>query len=114
MLAKEKWLAGDVPGSRGVLEQAFNENAESEQIWLAAVKLEAENGEVGAARELLTRARQVAKTSRVRISHYDIPVLSSPPCSDMDEIGRIRAPTREYRPCSDLAGGRTQVISEVW
>jgi len=67
MLAKEKWLAGDVPGSRGVLEQAFNENAESEQIWLAAVKLEAENGEVGAARELLTRARQVAKTSRVRI-----------------------------------------------
>ncbi|KAF9486850.1 TPR-like protein [Pleurotus eryngii] len=52
MAAKEKWLA-------------FGANPESEQIWLAAVKLEAENSEPGAARELLTRARSVADTERI-------------------------------------------------
>lgn len=66
MFAKEKWLAGDVPGSRSVLEQAFVANPESEQIWLAAVKLEAENGELQVAKELLGRARTVADTERVR------------------------------------------------
>ena len=66
MAAKEKWLAGDVPGAREVLERAFIANPESEQIWLAAVKLEAENGELGVARELLIRARTVADTERVR------------------------------------------------
>jgi len=65
MSAKEKWLAGDVPAAREVLEQAFIANPESEQIWLAAVKLEAENGELGVARELLIRARTVADTERV-------------------------------------------------
>ena len=40
MWAKEKWLAGDVPAAREVLERAFVANSESEQIWLAAVKLE--------------------------------------------------------------------------
>ena len=45
MAAKEKWLTGDVPAAREVLERAFVANPESEQIWLAAVKLEAENGE---------------------------------------------------------------------
>jgi len=67
MSAKEKWLAGDVPGARDILEQAFVANPESEQIWLAAVKLEAENGEMGVARELLIRARTVADTQRVSI-----------------------------------------------
>lgn len=65
MSAKEKWLAGDVPAAREVLERAFIANPESEQIWLAAVKLEAENGELGVARELLIRARTVADTERV-------------------------------------------------
>lgn len=65
MAAKEKWLAGDVPAAREVLERAFVANPESEQIWLAAVKLEAENGELGVARELLIRARTVADTERV-------------------------------------------------
>ncbi len=70
MWAKEKWLAGDVPAAREVLERAFVANSESEQIWLAAVKLEAENGELGVARELLVRARTVADTQRVRhLSH---------------------------------------------
>ena len=45
MAAKEKWLTGDVPAACEVLERAFVANPESEQIWLAAVKLEAENGE---------------------------------------------------------------------
>ncbi|KAF9234169.1 PRP1 splicing factor, N-terminal-domain-containing protein [Melanogaster broomeanus] len=65
MSAKEKWLAGDVPAAREVLERAFIANPESEQIWLAAVKLEAENGELGVARELLVRARTVADTERI-------------------------------------------------
>jgi len=65
MSAKEKWLGGDVPAAREVLERAFVRNSESEQIWLAAVKLEAENGELGVARELLVRARTVADTERV-------------------------------------------------
>ena len=56
MAAKEKWLANDVPAARELLEHAFVTNPESEQIWLAAVKLEAENGEYAVARELLIRA----------------------------------------------------------
>lgn len=67
MSAKEKWIAGDVPAAREVLERAFVANKESEQIWLAAVKLEAENNEIDVARELLIRARSVADTERVRI-----------------------------------------------
>jgi pre-mRNA-processing factor 6 len=47
MAAKEKWMASDVPAAGEVLERAFIANPESEQIWLAAVKLEAENGELG-------------------------------------------------------------------
>ena len=44
MAAKEKWLAGDVPAAREVLERVFVANPENEQIRLAAVKLGAENG----------------------------------------------------------------------
>jgi pre-mRNA-processing factor 6 len=65
MLAKEKWLAGNVPGARVVLHEAFDANLESEQIWLAAVKLEVENDELVAAREILNRATTVAGTERV-------------------------------------------------
>ena len=38
------------------------------QIWLAAVKLEVENGELEVARELLIRARTVADTQQVKFS----------------------------------------------
>jgi pre-mRNA-processing factor 6 len=65
MAAKEKCTAGDVLSKRHVLEKAFVANPESEEIWLAAVKLEARNGELGAARELLVRARTAADTERV-------------------------------------------------
>jgi len=43
------------------LEKAHGTH-ESEQIWLAAVKLEAENGELGVACKLLVRAQTVADT----------------------------------------------------
>jgi pre-mRNA-processing factor 6 len=77
MLAKEKWLAGDVPGARLVLHQAFDANLESEQIWLAAVKLEVENDEILAAREILNRATSVAGTDRVNsITQYSNQVLT--------------------------------------
>ena len=40
-------------------------NSESEQIWLTAVNLEVENGELSVARELLVHAWTVADTERV-------------------------------------------------
>lgn len=66
MAAKEAWLAHDVPEARQILGRAFTANPESESIWLAAIKLEAENGQIQAARQLMERARAVAATERVR------------------------------------------------
>jgi pre-mRNA-processing factor 6 len=63
-------MGKDVPAAREVLEKAFDANPESEQIWLAAVKIEAENGEFVAARDLLVRARTVADTERVSIQTF--------------------------------------------
>lgn len=57
MGAKSKWLAGDVPAARGILSLAFQANPNSEEIWLAAVKLESENKEYERARRLLAKAR---------------------------------------------------------
>jgi pre-mRNA-processing factor 6 len=65
MGAKSKWLAGDVPAARSILSLAFKANPNSEEIWLAAVKLESENQEYARARKLLARARESAPTSRV-------------------------------------------------
>ena len=58
-------MAGDVPAAREVLERAFVANPESEKIWLAAVKFETKNGELGVADhdELLVRARTVRRGS---------------------------------------------------
>lgn len=66
MSAKESWLADDVVGARATLGKAFEANPESEGIWLAAIKLEAENSQIEAARQLMARARDVAATERVR------------------------------------------------
>lgn len=44
--AKERWLSGDVPAARATLQEAFKANPDSEEIWLAAVKLEWENRRV--------------------------------------------------------------------
>lgn len=46
--------------------QAFSNNPNSEEIWMAAVKLESENNEFERARTLLKNARDTAPTSRVR------------------------------------------------
>lgn len=66
MAAKEAWMAEDVPSSRAILARAFEANPESEGIWLAAIKLEAENGMIDRARLLMERARTEAATERVR------------------------------------------------
>ena len=118
MWAKEKWMAGDVPAAREVLERAFVANSESEQIWLAAVKLEAENGELGVARELLVRARTVADTQRVsHIISFDIYVKSDTDvgtCSlDLDEIRCVRTPARPAGQCARDACDRDQEVSQV-
>lgn len=58
-------LQGDVPAARGILSLAFQANPNSEEIWLAAVKLESENAEYERARRLLAKARASAPTPRV-------------------------------------------------
>jgi pre-mRNA-processing factor 6 len=45
MYAKSRWQLGDVKASREILARAFQHNPNSEEIWLAAVKLESENNE---------------------------------------------------------------------
>lgn len=58
-------IKGDVPAARGILSLAFQANPNSEEIWLAAVKLESENSEYERARRLLAKARASAPTPRV-------------------------------------------------
>lgn len=65
MAAKSKWLSNDISAARGILEAAFRSNPNSEEIWLAAVKLESENQEYERARKLLARACTNAPTARV-------------------------------------------------
>ena len=55
----------DVVNARSILALAFQANPNSEDIWLAAVKLESENNEYERARRLLHRARASAPTARV-------------------------------------------------
>jgi len=50
---------------RSILALAFQANPNSEDIWLAAVKLESENNEHDRARKLLAKARANACTARV-------------------------------------------------
>jgi len=58
-------VQGDVVNARSILALAFQANPNSEDIWLAAVKLESENNEYERARRLLHRARASAPTARV-------------------------------------------------
>lgn len=51
--------------ARDILARAFQYNPNSEEIWLAAVKLESENSEYARARLLLEKARNSAPSSRV-------------------------------------------------
>ena len=54
-----------MPSARAVLQEAFAANPDSEEIWLAAFKLEFENGERERARALLAKARASNGTERV-------------------------------------------------
>jgi pre-mRNA-processing factor 6 len=65
MAAKEKWLGGDIAGAKDILSRAFDQNPESESIWLAAAKLAAETGQMEAAMQVLDKARKEADTDRV-------------------------------------------------
>ncbi|CAK9294731.1 unnamed protein product [Gordionus sp. m RMFG-2023] len=75
MNAKHKWLNMSNPANpnvsveaaRDVLSKAFRFNPNSEDIWLAAVKLESETGHFERARKLLNRARTSAPTPRVLV-----------------------------------------------
>lgn len=64
------FLQGDVPAARSILALAFQANPNSEEIWLAAVKLESENNEFERARRLLQKARASAPTARVNYSNW--------------------------------------------
>lgn len=75
MAAKEKWLHGDVSGARSTLESAFRANPQAESVWLAAAKLEAENGAMDRAIELLANARAQAGTDKVR--HARMPIVTT-------------------------------------
>lgn len=46
MAAKEKWLAGELDNARNIMQMAFQANDDKESLWLAAAKLESENGYV--------------------------------------------------------------------
>ena len=75
-LAREKWQAAPPDAdeddkenardaARAVLARAFKQNQGNENIWLAAVKLEADARQTEKVRELLAAARQEAGTDRV-------------------------------------------------
>jgi len=57
------FVQGDVPSARSILALAFKANPNSEEIWLAAVKLESENNEY-------ERARYVSTVCISAIIHY--------------------------------------------
>ncbi|PWZ01592.1 putative pre-mRNA splicing factor prp1 [Testicularia cyperi] len=65
MYSTSKVDHNDIGGARQVLIRAFDANIGSEQISLAAAKLESENGHPGAAAKLLERARDEVGSPRV-------------------------------------------------
>lgn len=54
-----------MPAARTILAEANKHNPDSEQIWLAAFKLENKNNEPERARALLQKAREKSDTARV-------------------------------------------------
>lgn len=65
MGAKERWLRGDLDGAREVLGMAYEANPDSEEVQLAAFKLEFSSREYERARLLLQRAREAGGSERV-------------------------------------------------
>lgn len=113
MAAKELWLAGDVPAARAVLTEAFSANPESEEIWLAACKLEAENGELLNARTLLARARSIAGTDRVRVYQSSV-IFAHLKLTDMDQISSFRALTWRSTVCDGYCQRGLEAISSCF
>ena len=67
MRAKEQWLAGDVPAARAVLEAAHGANPDSEELFLAAFKLEFESGEPERAQAIAGRAQAALSAPSARV-----------------------------------------------
>ncbi|KAI9725386.1 MAG: hypothetical protein M1828_003236 [Chrysothrix sp. TS-e1954] len=65
--AREKWANGQADDARHVLHKAFQNNPESENIWLQAVQLEFDDGVIARARSLYEVARRQAGTDRIYI-----------------------------------------------
>ena len=63
--AKEMWMDGNVEMARHILKDAFEYHPDSEQLWLAAIKLEMETKNFDKAETLLADARIKASTAAV-------------------------------------------------
>ena len=100
MGAKEKWVAGDISAARGILQEAFAANPDSEevlmlrrlrcsfssltqqtnggahyskrlsQVWLAAFKLEFENKEPERARLILAKVSGLSQPACSKLYSY--------------------------------------------
>uniref|UniRef100_A0AC35TWC6 Pre-mRNA-processing factor 6 n=1 Tax=Rhabditophanes sp. KR3021 TaxID=114890 RepID=A0AC35TWC6_9BILA len=65
MYAKCSWQNVSIDSARDILSLAFRSNADSVEIWLAAVKLESVVGENAKARKLLSKARDKTESPRI-------------------------------------------------
>lgn len=88
----EKEQARDA--ARQVLARAFVQNEGNENIWLAAVKLEADARQTEKVRELLTQAREEAGTDRVWIKSvaYERQFGNTAQALDLANLGLQRYP----------------------
>ena len=76
MAAKEKWVNGDVSGAQAILASAFEQNEDSESIFLAAAKLAAETDQPSVAMQVLQKARAQADTDRVSAHNTELWTLA--------------------------------------
>lgn len=65
LAAKEEFTAKNLDGARKIIAQAYQISPHSEQIWLAAAKIEQEDGKFQDATALLKLAREKAPSGRV-------------------------------------------------
>ena len=64
------YFQGDIQSARQILALAFQANPNSEEIWLAAVKLESENNEDERARLAQFKIQYLASAKFFVKSHY--------------------------------------------
>lgn len=100
MCAKEIWVTkNDVDGARSILLEAASANPDSDNIWLAAVKLEFESGEYDKARELLEKARVNANAARVWMKSA---VFERNAGHDQQEWNILKQAITEFPTCDKL------------